>query len=149
MEAILGADTVGNSADINRVDHFVLHGFTMGQDRTFVQNFLQLSLLRGDRFLHLGYRFRCGLAKNEVVGTIREKELDHDEVRGGDRHRMENRFLVLHGHTMGQESSFVQNFLQLSSTFFRPGFRQLGTTSATCKFHANQPGGGGDTPPFF
>ena len=70
VEAILGADTVGNSADVNRVDHFVLHGHTMGQDRTFVQNFLQLSLLRGDRFLHLGYRFRCGLAKREVVGTI-------------------------------------------------------------------------------
>ena len=32
VEAILGADTVGNSADVDRVDHFVLHGHTMGQE---------------------------------------------------------------------------------------------------------------------
>ena len=43
VEAILGADTVGNSADVDRVNNFVLHGHTMGPNRTSVQNFLQLS----------------------------------------------------------------------------------------------------------
>ena len=75
--------------------------------------------------------------------TIESVELVTSEDRGGDSVDVDREVhFVCHGHTMGQESSFVQNFSHFSSTFFRPGHPHLGTLPAALATPM-------PTPPFF
>lgn len=162
-QVVLGAD----------VGEVVRHVVKVGQRLFSVQNFSQLfsdfhsnaSVVRevGSALAALRHRDELGnlrgflanvrhsLGLGDSAGEVNHPTLgvlDRDHRHAGELADTQDNNLVLHGHTMGQESSFVQNFLHFSSTFFRPGFGRLGTHIASSTYRAKV-GGGGSIPPVF
>lgn len=152
------------------VGEVVRHVVKVGQRLFSVQNFLQLFSdfhrnasvvrevssalatlrkrgevvnLRGSFLANVLHSLGLGRSAREVHGAIGLAVLNRHKSHAAELHHLEDHNLVLHGHTMVQESSFVQKFLHFSSTFFRPGFCDLGTTSALASSMPTALGGGG------
>ena len=157
---------VGFGADVSEV---VRHVVKVGQRFFSVQNFLQLFSdfhrnasvvrevssalatlrkrgevvsLRGSFLANIRHSLGLGRSACEVHGSVGLAVLHRHKGHAAELHHLEDRNLVLHGHTMGQESSFVQKFLHFSSTFFLPGQHTLGTTSAPASSMPTALGGG-------
>lgn len=79
--------------------------------------------LRSDFVTDVGDSLGLGRSAGQVHGPVGLAVLHRHKSHAAELHHLEDRNLVLHGHTMAQESSFVQKFLRFSSTFFWPGFR--------------------------